>query len=278
MLLGYNAMKRTLPVGPRTIGYKHKSCITQSRTQEENLRINREFADNLRKEVSQDLGIPACASVGYPPPDREILADTGSGEHLVGSRDMTLDEKKLIYKGDPIHLATANGVITADKRFDIPFAGITDGLAAAVVLDKTPTVASIGRLCMTDDFEFVWPNRSTPYLRDIVTGQRCETTLQHFVPHFSRSSEDHCNTIKAAVGKKKDEPETDLLAQLPGGKVEGTLIDAPPGLEVVPPPPCPSQYERSKKEATSLRHRITHFLKNPHCKICLLYTSPSPRD
>ena len=98
-MFGYNAMKHTLPLGPRTPGYKHQLDTTRNRTREKEFEVQRYFADELRKEVCLDLGIPACIGIVSPVTDREIFADTGSGEHLIGKSDMTHNEKKLIGEG-----------------------------------------------------------------------------------------------------------------------------------------------------------------------------------
>ena len=192
---------------------------------------------------------------------------------------MTKNEKEMIYKGPAIRLITANGPIKAEDRFDIPFAPI-GVLPSAVVLEKSPSVAAVGRLCMLDDYEFIWKNRTEPYLRNIVTDKRCETDLEHFVPFLRNWLDQNSGRINALPGTA-DCPATTTTSAIdtkpPPGLGEQP-IGLPPGLEVAPPPA--STFERLKKEALSLRHRLLHFPKNPHCKVCLrakLYKSQSRR-
>ncbi len=162
---------------------------------------------------------------------------------------MTKNEKEMIYEGPVVRLITANGPIRAEDRFDIPFAPI-GVLPSAVVLEKSPSVAAVCRLCMLDDYEFIWRNRTEPYLRNIVTDKRCETDLGHFVPFLRNLLDQNSGRINALPGTA-DCPATttttaihtsdDSSAALsigikpPPGLGEQPIAE-PPGLEVAPPP------------------------------------------
>ena len=145
---------------------------------------------------------------------------------------MSKNEKEMIYKDPAIRLITANGPIKAEDRFDIPFAPI-GVLPSAVVLEKSPSVAAIGRLRMLGDYEFIWRNRTEPFLRNIVTGSRCETDLEHFVPFLRNWLDQNSGQINALAGtadcpatttNKSDDTTSDPSTLLPKG------TEPPPGL------------------------------------------------
>ena len=96
-----------------------------------------------------------------------FIIDSGSGHHIVSNRhlpDKVRHERTYQLWGPPL-LATANGVIRPDRGIQISIEDLNI-TTQALVLDNSPAVLSLGRLCQVSGFTFTWEPGSRPVLTD----------------------------------------------------------------------------------------------------------------
>ena len=56
-----------------------------------------------------------------------MALDSGSGNHLRSRDKLTKEERGTLRRAErPLRLATANGIIQADERIDLPLPGFND--------------------------------------------------------------------------------------------------------------------------------------------------------
>ena len=74
------------------------------------------------------------------------LVDTGAGAHFVGRKYLTQQQIDAVVSLDPIRLAIANGVISADKGAWL-YVDELELWIMAYILEDSPPALSAGRLC-----------------------------------------------------------------------------------------------------------------------------------
>ena len=83
------------------------------------------------------------------------MLGSGSACHIIGRESLSADDA--VYTApQSVMLATANGELMADKALDISPPGLRSHNLKALVLDQSPTVLSLGRLCMDHECDLVW--------------------------------------------------------------------------------------------------------------------------
>ena len=87
----------------------------------------------------------------------------------------------------PFGMSTAGGRTRCDHKINIAFPSLTDDALVAHVLDDTPPVVSVGRLCMKYNYAFYWPRGEKPYFVR-PSGQRITLEVSDFIPYISPDS------------------------------------------------------------------------------------------
>ena len=91
------------------------------------------------------------------------MVDSGSCFDLINRGDLTEAMQNRVRQGDPVPLATANGAVDARDRVKVNLRN-KGGNFDALVLEDTPSVLSLGRLCMEEGYKFVWEPGELPQL------------------------------------------------------------------------------------------------------------------
>ena len=72
--------------------------------------------------------------------------DTGASYHLIARRNLSFDERSLIYETTPIRIRTANGVVDASEAVSIEVQNLGNEVLKFYVLEDTVDVVSEGQL------------------------------------------------------------------------------------------------------------------------------------
>ena len=109
-------------------------------------------------------------------------------------------------------MATANGIIRPDRgvQLSIDPLNITTG---ALVLENSPAVLSLGKLCQISGFTFNWQPGSRPVLTDAL-GFSTELEVRNFVPILS-TDEIYACPITDSEGTRTPSPTTDAPDDAP---------------------------------------------------------------
>jgi len=96
---------------------------------------------------------------------REYLLDSGASWHSISWRNLSAKERKTKRRlPEPLSMFTANGFtqVEFEIQIDVNILGMK---VWALLMDDTPTLISIGHLCNSDGFDFIWKNCQVPYLQ-----------------------------------------------------------------------------------------------------------------
>ena len=114
------------------------------------------------------------------PEQREFVVDSGASMHMISKKDLSNAEMDTLTKScSPTAVLTANGEVQTleeatvyDKELDI--------FLTMKVLDNTPAVLSLGKLCDENGYSYEWINGGKPHL--IKDGIRIPCNTENFVP------------------------------------------------------------------------------------------------
>ena len=138
-------------------------------------------SDHSGSDDSQGKCTAAPASRSSSPV-RKWVVDSGSAEHIVCKDVLSGQEQSRVYESNPKVLLTANGEVDASNEVNVDVHQI--GLnARAIVLNDTPSVLSLGRLCVEQQCEFHWAGGGQPYLL-LPDGNRVDLDVVDFVPQL----------------------------------------------------------------------------------------------
>ena len=119
------------------------------------------------KDIDKSVNSSQCPELNYTSfdeiPSREYIVDSGASFHLVNITDLTRQEMKTKRKIRPIHLQTANGIVTVDHKVRV-FVHTLGIYVWAILHRNTPNLLSQGSLVKDDKFSYIHKHGKTPYL------------------------------------------------------------------------------------------------------------------
>ena len=112
------------------------------------------------------------------------IVDSGSAFHIANKRELSSELLARVCNLDPaLKMETVNGSLTVSDGLHIEVPALKRGMKFAL-LPHSPSIISLGRLCMLDGFSLHWPARQAPYLID-PGGHKIELMVESFVPYIS---------------------------------------------------------------------------------------------
>ena len=95
----------------------------------------------------------------------KFLMDTGCGHDLISQKKIEKHDLETLVTPEPISFQTANGVTDTDLVSNFQAESFKEPINAYVLRD-TPSVLSIGKRCMNQNYGFVWPPGREPFMID----------------------------------------------------------------------------------------------------------------
>ena len=216
---------------------------------------------------------------------RTYIVDSGASYHIADINSLTEAEKLTIRDLDEvITLNTANGYIEATQYAYVQALEL-DMTVKVILLEDSPAVLSLGRLCRENNFEFRWPGgipspSNGPYL--MRNNKVYNLFAQNDVPHITaarKSSKKATSPVEKENPKDKSELEK---AQEEVQSLKKALETSKQNLDA-----DKIVHEKLKRETqnrkayqkakikkvsckTSEHNIFTHFPKDPNCRICQL--------
>ena len=135
------------------------------------------------------------------PEEREFVVDSGASMHMISKKGLSDAEMDTLTKScSPTIVITANGEVQTHEEA-IVYVNELDIFLTMKVLDNTPAVLSLGKLCDEKVYSYEWINGQKPHL--IKDGIRiiCNTEnfVQIVVPGLSSSSSGSLSTSKTPL-------------------------------------------------------------------------------
>ena len=132
---------------------------------------------------------PAAIATAPPSPIqssiRSWIVDSGAGKALANRSDFTPEQLSHAYELPvPVRLRTANGVIAVTHAINLQVPHLGD-VREVLLLENTPNVFSLGRLCIDQRKDFIWlgSKGQPPYLRD--KARKTILAVDNYVPVFN---------------------------------------------------------------------------------------------
>ena len=114
------------------------------------------------------------------PEEREIVVDSGASMHMISKKDLSKAEMDTLTKScSPTIVITANGEVQTHEEA-IVYVKELDIFLTMKVLENTPAVLSLGKLCDENGYSYEWINGQKPHL--IKNGIRIICNTENFVP------------------------------------------------------------------------------------------------
>ena len=120
--------------------------------------------------------MPACAAPStLKPEEREFVVDSTASMHMISKKDLSDAEMDTLTKSrSPTTVITANGEVQTHEEA-IVYVKELDIFLTMKVLEDTPAVLSLGKLCDEHGYSYEWINGQKPHL----IKKRDSDTMQH---------------------------------------------------------------------------------------------------
>ena len=114
------------------------------------------------------------------PEEREFVVDSGASMHMISKKDLSNAEMDTLTKPcSPTIVITANGEVQTQEEA-IVYVKELGIFLTMKVLENTPAVLSLGKLCDENGYSYEWINGQKPHL--IKDGIRIICNTENFVP------------------------------------------------------------------------------------------------
>ena len=135
------------------------------------------------------------------PEEREFVVDSGASMHMISKKDLSDAEMDTLTKScSPTIVITANGEVQTPEEA-IVYVQELNFFLTMQVLDNTPAVLSLGKLCDENGYSYEWINGQKPHL--IKNGIRIICKTENFVPivvpGLSSSSSGSSSTLRTPM-------------------------------------------------------------------------------
>ena len=136
---------------------------------------------------SENRCLPAST---LKPEEREFGVDSGASMHMISKKDLNDAEMDTLTKScSPTIVITANGEVQTHEEATVYFKEF-DTFLKMKVIEDTPGVLSLGKLCDENGYSYEWINGQKPHLskNGIRTPCNTENFVRVVVPGLSMSS------------------------------------------------------------------------------------------
>ena len=106
-----------------------------------------------------------CLPASSPKPEeREVVVDSGASMHMISKKDLSNAEMDTLTKScSPTIVITANGEVQTHEQATVYVKELVIFLTMKV-LENTPAVLSLGKLCDENGYSYEWINGQKPHL------------------------------------------------------------------------------------------------------------------
>ena len=142
--------------------------------------------------------------------EREFVVDSGASMHMISKKDLSDAEMDTLTKScSPTIVITANGEVQTHEEA-IVYVKELDIFLTMKVLDNTPAILSLGKLCDENGYSYEWINGQKPHL--IKNGIRIICNTENFVPievpGLSSSSSASSSTLRTPIKQESHSSPT----------------------------------------------------------------------
>ena len=134
----------------------------------------------MKEQHSSHLRNRCLPASTLKPKEREFVVDSGASMHMISKKDLSNAEMDSLTKScSPTIVITANGEVQTHEEA-IVYVKELEKFLTMKVLDNTPAVLSLGKLCDANGYSYEWINGQKPHF--IKDGIRIICNTENFVP------------------------------------------------------------------------------------------------
>ena len=127
---------------------------------------------------SENWCLPSPSTI--KPEGREFVVDSGASMHMISKKDLNSAELETVTTSrSPTTVFTANGEVQTHEEATV-YVRELDIFLTMKLLEDTPAVLSLGKLCDEHGYSYEWINGQKPHL--IRNGIRIQCNTENFVP------------------------------------------------------------------------------------------------
>ena len=132
-----------------------------------------------RCQKSWEEWVLPAASINEPE-EGEFVAESGAGMHMVSKKDRNFAELETMrISRNPTTVITANGEVQTREEATV-YVEELDLFVKAMLLEETPAVLSLGKLCEDHGYTYHWTSGQKPHLTK--NGKRSDCNISNYVP------------------------------------------------------------------------------------------------
>ena len=171
------------------------------------------------------------------PEEREFVVDSGASMHMISKKDLSDAEMDTLTKScNPTIVTTANGKVQTHEEA-IVYVKELDIFLTMKVLDNTPAVLSLGKLCDENGYSYEWINGQKPHL--IKDGIRIICNAENFVPivvpGLSSSSSGSSLTLRTSMKQESHSSSSSSSSSSPTvGEIQVRQKEDVPNSDISP--------------------------------------------
>ena len=171
---------------------------------------------------SENRCLPAST---LKPEEREFVVDSGASMHMISKKDLSNAEMDTLTKScSPTIVITANGEVQTHEE-GIVYVKELDKILTMKVLDNTPAVLSLGKLCDENGYSYEWVNgQQKPHLIKDEIRIICNTEnfVPIVVPGLSSSSSASSSTSRTPL-KQQESHSSSSSSSSPSSPTVGEI-------------------------------------------------------
>ena len=157
------------------------------------------------------------------PEEREFVVDSGASMHMISKKDLCDAEMDTLTKScSPTIVITSNGEVQMHEEATV-YVKELDIFLTMKVLENTPAVLSLGKLCDENGYSYEWINGQKPHLSK--DGIRIICNTENFVPivvpGLSSSSSGSSSALRTPV--KQESHSSSSSSSSPSSPTVGDL-------------------------------------------------------
>ena len=150
------------------------------------------------------------------PEEREFVVDSGASMHMISKKDLSdADLDTLTKSCSPTIVITANGEVQTHEEA-IVYVKELDVFLTVKVLENTPAVLSLGKLCDENGYSYEWINCQKSHL--IKDGIRIICNTENFVPvvvpGLSSSSSGSSSTLRTSMKQESHSSSSPTVGEI----------------------------------------------------------------
>ena len=202
----------------------------------------------------------ACLHQLLKPEEREFVVDSGASVHMISKKDLSDAEMDTLTKScSPTIVTTANGEVQTHEEATV-YVKELDIFLTMKVLENTPAVLSLGKLCDENGYSYEWINGQKTHL--IKNGIRRQCNMENFVPivvpGFSSSSSGSSSTLRTPM--KQESHSSSSSSSSPSSPTVGEIpvreMEDAPNSDISPVPVSNSVDDKSGQPDETQANKI----------------------